>query len=489
MLKHLRTLRFKLTVLYMLIFGVILTVLSGVVLTFWEANVMAAVDERLSDRADNALESIERLANEGRDSAIAEAVLPRLGGLRRSRYFFQLRGATGESLVRSPNLRNVRLPLPADLTKLRTARRPYIETVSGGDIVPILGADGQMRLLTRYCEVPGVLPFFMQVGLNMGPFNTSRTTLKRQFQVIVPVALLLAGVASWFIARRSLAPIRKIARQAQELTAEQLDRRMPPPATMDEVGEMVTMVNQMLDRLEDAFRAQERFIADAAHELKTPIAVVTGGVEVLAQKPRGPAEYEQFLAGAVDEMRRLGQLVDSLLTLARADAGMPLQGVQPVSINEVVTDVVQRWQPLAARRKVRLVCSLAMPQGDEPEPLVVGDAELLDAMAGNLVQNCVRYSPRNGVVEVEVRIDRSVVRLTVRDRGPGIPEKDLVRVFDRFYRVHRVEKVTAGTGLGLAIARGVAKLHQGSTSAANRPGGGCEFIVELPLAASPAFRA
>lgn len=482
MWQYFRTLRFKLTILHVLVFGVILTILSVVALAIWEASVLAFVDERLQDRADSALESIERAANEGRDEAITEGVIPQLRGLRQSRYFFQLRSATGESLGRSANLRNVRLPVPADLPNLKKTMKSGFETISGGDIARVLGDDGQMRVLTRYCEVPGLLPFVLQVGLNMGTFNTSRASLRQIFLMVMPIGLLLAGVASWLLARRSLAPIRRIAREAQALTAAQLDRRMPPPDAFDEVGEMVVTVNQMLDRLEDAFRAQERFVADAAHELKTPVAVVIGSAQVIGQKDRTAAEYQRFLETLLEEMRRLNQMVDSLLTLARADAGMPLVGAQPVSLNEAAADVVQRWQPLAAQRQVRLVASLAMPQGEEPEPLVQGDSELIDTMIGNLVQNGLRYSPEGGVVEVIVSLMNRAVRLSVRDRGPGIPPDQLDRVFERFYRVPRVEDGTTGTGLGLAIAKGVARLHKGAIRALNREGGGCEFVVELPLA-------
>lgn len=481
MWQHVRTLRFKLTVLYVLVFGVLFTLLSWFVLAKWEQGVLDAVDQRLVDRSDAALEQIERAANEGRDSPLEEAVQPQLRGLRQSRYYVQLRSATGVSIVRSSNLRNVRLPLPDNHQELKKGKRPYLATISGGEIARLLGADGEMRVLTRYCEVPGVLPFFMQVGLGMGTFNTSRATLLRTFLMIIPIGLLAGGVASWLLARRSLTPIRRIAREAQALTAARLDRRIPPPVAMDEVGELVVTVNQMLDRLEDAFRAQERFVADAAHELKTPITIVKGIAQVLEKKERTAEEYDQCLSGIVDEMRRLGQVVDSLLTLARADAGMPLSTTAPVSMNEVATDVAQRWQPVASERGVRLVLQLAMPRSDEPEPLVDGDNDLLNAMVSNLVQNGVRYSPSGEVVEVEVRLVQPYVRVIVRDRGAGIPAKHIDRVFERFYRVPRVEDPT-GTGLGLAIAKGVARLHKGRIDVSNRTGGGCEFVVELPLA-------
>lgn len=480
MWNQLRTLRFKLTVLFLAIFGVSIAVLSVIVLTFWESNVLAAVDGRLEDRLEAALSQIERDANEGRESPFAEAVQPPFKSLRGSRYYIQVRSASGESQNRSQNLRNFRLPLPANLSTMRNSRKSIIETIEGSDIAALLGSDGQMRLLTRYCEVSGVLPFYIQIGLNLGAFDTSRANLQRVFLIVIPFGFLAVGLASWFIARRSLAPIRRIAREAQELTAARLDRRMPSPEARDEVGELVITINQMLDRLEAAFVAQERFVADAAHELKTPVAVLLGSAQVLRQKPRTPAEYERYVEGLLDEMRRLAQMIDSLLTLARADAGMPLVSAEAVSINEVATDVVQRWRRLAEEHNVRIVLSLAMPRGDEPEPLVKGDSELLDSLVGNLVQNGVRYSPNGESVEVEVRMSDDRVRVCVRDRGPGIPEEHLDRVFERFYRIPRMESGANGTGLGLAIVKGVTRLHGGTITVANREGGGCEFVVALP---------
>ncbi len=484
---HFQSLRFKLTLLYLFVFGVILAALCFVVLAAWENNVLADLDERLIERADSAADSIGAVAGAGEDDPAApfpEEMPPGLGSLRlrKSRYFVQIRSSDGTSIVRTPNLGGVRLNMPAELATLRRTKVPVIQTLTGDAVDRLIGPDGEIRYLTRYYEVSGVLPFYLQVGLSMGPFNASKNALRRLFFMIIPVGLLAAGLASWFMARRSLAPIRKIAREAQELTAARLDRRIPEPQGKDEVAEMVVTVNQMLDRLEDAFQAQERFIADAAHELKTPIAIVSGGAQVLSQKPRSGQDYERYLTGLLEEMRRLGQMVDSLLTLARADAGLPLSSSVAVSVNEIVTDVIQRWQPLAAVRSVRLVPVLAMPHGDVPEPQVLGDAELLDSMVGNLVQNGIRYSPKSEAVEVEVRMNARTVTIAVRDRGPGIPDRDLNRVFERFYRVSRTEEANGGTGLGLAIAKGVASLHRGSIFAANRKMGGCEFVVELPLA-------
>jgi len=205
--------------------------------------------------------------------------------------------------------------------------------------------------------------------------------------------------------------------------------------------------------------------------------------EVLGRQARTPEQYERFVASVQDEMRRFAQLIDSLLTLARAHAGFPIPSAGLVSVNEAVTDAVQRCQPLAEQREVRLILVLAPPSPDEPDAVVLGDSELLSLMVGNLIRNAIRHSPAGKAVELEVQSRETEATIAVRDAGPGIPADLLDRVFDPFFRVPRDTDVGQGAGLGLAIAKGVAELHRGMIQASNRPEGGSSFIIRLPLAA------
>jgi signal transduction histidine kinase len=174
--------------------------------------------------------------------------------------------------------------------------------------------------------------------------------------------------------------------------------------------------------------------------------------------------------------------VDSLLILARADAGFLPEAADPVPVNDVVMDAVQRCEPTARQREIRLIPQLSLPPGDEACLQIHGDPALLRAMCENLIRNAVRHSPPGEAVEVEVALAYPDVILQVRDRGPGLPAEALEQVFERFYRVPRGDQPGQGTGLGLAIAKAVVVLHGGSARAANRPEGGCEFVVRLPLA-------
>jgi len=236
---------------------------------------------------------------------------------------------------------------------------------------------------------------------------------------------------------------------------------------------MVVVINQMLDRLQGAFNAQERFIANAAHELKTPLTLLLGKAQVLAQRSRGEAEYRQYLETAQTETRRLAKLVESLLVLARVDAGLPLPGMEPISINEVVMDAVHECAAYAEPRNVRIAPHLAITQ-NEDGPMMEGDAELLSIMLSNVIRNAIRFSPPNEVVDVRVEQSDSLVSINVSDHGPGIPQLQIDRLFERFYQADAAQGYSQGSGLGLTIAQGVARLHRGSVSIRNEPNqGGC----------------
>lgn len=474
------TLRFRLAALNMLVFGLIIVVLSVVLLRVREKTVRRDFDEWLKEVAQSIVDEIAiypddlMLLKQGQPR-------PRLDPFHFPGFYFQLRSPDGLVLERSRSLKGLTLPMSEHAAHLARQAKYALETVSGGIARDLLGPDEPLRLLTSYQVPRGQDPYFLQIGVSLSRINESVVRLYRVFMVLIPVALLLVGLGSWLMARRSLAPIGRVARETRELTVANFDRRIPVPRGKDEVSEMVVTINGMLDRLRAGFRAHERFIADAAHELKTPVAVLLGEAQVLSRQARSPEEYDHFVTGVESEMRRLSQILDSLLTLARANAGFPISLATPVSLNDVVTEAVARCSAQANQREVRLVPRLWLPGPKEPEPIVKGDEDLLCSLVVNLVRNAVRNSPAGGPVETELDLAGEEIRIAVRDGGPGIPEEFVERIFDEFFRIPGRDSSAGVAGLGLAIAKGIAQLHGGSISVANLPGGGCEFVVRLPL--------
>jgi two-component system, OmpR family, sensor kinase len=299
--------------------------------------------------------------------------------------------------------------------------------------------------------------------------------------VAIPLALALAGLGGYLLARRSFAAVVRMGREASQISSESLSARLHVRNTGDELDELATVFNDMLARLERSFAQQRQFMADASHELRTPIASLRAEATVALSQRRAPAEYEASLARVRDEARRLSRIVDDLFTLARLDAADRELRRDDFFLEEVVLESVDRVRPLAAARGVALEFHPAA------EARCVGDAALVGRVVTNLLDNALKYTPAGGAVHVELEAAdaRHVVR--VIDSGIGIPEGARSRVFDRFFRADsartRSETALDGAGLGLSIAREIVRAHGGTLDlVASRPGR-TEFALALPAAA------
>ncbi len=244
---------------------------------------------------------------------------------------------------------------------------------------------------------------------------------------------------------------------------------------------MASTFDGMLDRLEAAFHRQRQFTADASHELRTPVALIRGQIEVALERRRRPAEYEQVLESLKQDTERLGRLLGELLTLARADAGDGLLAIESLDLSELVRQVLEVMRPMAVTGGVMLRSEAS------DVVLIQGDQTRLTQLVVNLISNAIRHTPNGGVVTVSVIAVRDEIRLQVHDTGVGIPVEHLPFVFDRFYRVDPSRQhADGGAGLGLAICKWVAEAHHGAIDVASTVNQGTSFTVRLPGAHVPA---
>ncbi len=319
----------------------------------------------------------------------------------------------------------------------------------------------------------------LQVAAPLAARNETLATARLGLGLIGILVTLGTFGGSWWLAGRAVRPIRDITRQAEDIGAGTLGRRITAHAETREYRQLVEVLNTMLDRLDAAFEAQRRFTADASHELRSPLTALRGEVELALRKERSPDEYRRVLESALEEAERLSALAEDLLTLARSDAG----GIEPrrreTSLREPVEAAVERARPRAETKQIDLALD-----GDEG---ISGywDPDLLERMAFNLIENAVKYTTPGGRVRVRLRAVDGHAVLEAEDTGPGIREGDLERIFDRFYRADASRADTDGTGLGLSIVRAVAVAHAGSVTAENREEGGARFRVRLPRTAEP----
>ena len=482
-----RTLRFKLTLMYVIVFGVVQTALSLVLDIGRVQQLRSNLDTLMFERAQAI---VERIAGDPYRRHIAEneqAIKDVLNEFTSPGVFVQLRLKNADArLIRSDNL---------GLLKLPSAQAPSDRTdVSGAEFVTLTGdfptqlldtVDAEIRLMTIDVDLADVAPFQLQIARSMAPLNAMIGDFRRMIFLFLIVSLAAAATASWMLARHSFAPIGEIAREATRITARRLDLRLEVPRSGDEIAEKGGMVNEMLERLERSFKSQDRLLGDVSHELKTPIAVLRSEAQRLQRKQPNLADYAEFTHSVRQEMARMNDVVDSFLALSREEAKLATTEMDAVYLPEIVLDAVRHCQEVARSRGIRLVPMLPETDGDD-ELFVQGDPNLVRIMIENLIRNAKKYSPKGSRVEIEVSSSNQLAVVEVRDEGPGIPEDQLDKVFERAYRVARTERTAKGIGLGLAIAQSIAHIHAGRITAENREGAGSIFRIELPLAGGEA---
>jgi heavy metal sensor kinase len=294
--------------------------------------------------------------------------------------------------------------------------------------------------------------------------------------VAIPAALLLAWLGGWLLAKRSLAPMVDIGEATATISAKNLRERVPIANPNDEVGQLATVINGLLDRLERAFGQQRQFMADASHELRTPVAILQGELDVtLSRGDRDAADYRESLEVMHKTVRRLTRIVRDLFLLARSDAGdIPVKR-EPLYAGDLVAQTARAYKNLAAERGVALVAEC------EDDLLIDGDEDLLQRMIGNLLENAIRHTAAGGEVRLRCVLDGNAAWIEVHDQGDGIPAEHREQIFERFFRVDpaRTGMNGSGAGLGLSIARWIAEVHGGALWLERSSPEGSTFIARL----------
>lgn len=299
------------------------------------------------------------------------------------------------------------------------------------------------------------------------------------FAIIAPMVLALAYLGGWFLAGRSLSPVGAMSERAARISASTTSERLPVVNPEDELGRLAIVLNDLLDRLAHALAQQRRFMTDASHELRTPVAVVRAVTDVvLSQTTRSETDYREALATVQREAGRLSRVVDDLFLLSRADIGERPVRRRSLYLSEVIADSTRDLGPLAAERGITIECNL--PEEGCP---FEGDEELLDRVFGNLVDNAIKYGPTSSRVRVTLTDDDGSYVASVEDEGPGIPAQLRDRIFERFFRVNDDDFSVPGAGLGLSIARWAIEAHGGKITVESSELGGAKFIVALPKTA------
>ncbi|MDT8305224.1 MAG: ATP-binding protein [Anaerolineae bacterium] len=458
--------RDRLTAIYTAIFLIAFVAYTAVVYAVPRSLLLNEIDNRLEETAELILAGTQVYQN--RD--IYSLIIPtqEANTFRRANTFVIVIAADGEIIARSDNLRDFNQPLDSGAV---TAGIEGVRTISYDEQA--------IRVLTVAVQVEGddtsQLVGYLQVAQVIEEYET--------FNKLVIAAAFLglaAATASGFVATlispRLFRPLEEIARLARQISrADDLSRRLPDTGRDDEIGQLTLALNQTLSRLEELFRAQQRFLADVSHELRTPLTTIRGNVDLMRRM--GGADGVS-LNDIEAELERMTRLVNDLLLLARADVGSLPIAQEVVALDTVLLDVYRQVKTLDPKVNVHL------QEVDQVQ--VLGDADRLKQLVLNLVDNAVKYTPAGGEVSIDLTKDGGYAQLKVRDTGIGIAEEDIPFIFDRFYRVDKARtRAHGGSGLGLSIARWIVDVHGGDIDVSSQVGAGTTFTVRLPLLRQP----
>lgn len=460
-----RSIRTRLTLWYSAVLLAIVVTIGALSYSWLRFGLLQDLDASLLTVA----EVVKDVDAPARAAGDHEAVLRDLLGPELYDKFFQLLDPEGRPRARAPARRPYALPL-SPATRARAARgENTFETVSLVDAEPV-------RVLTMPIVREGRVVEIVQVGMLL---RRARATLDRYLDtltVLIPVGIGLAALGGAIIAQLALRPVDRMTRSARRISAEDLSQRVARPRTGDELDRLAETMNDMLARLQEAFSQSRRFAADAAHELRTPLAALRGSIEVALRGARSPEEYRRVLASGLEEVERLIRLSEDLLLLSRSMAG-PEPTREMVDLEPLLLEVFDVGARLGQGAGVSVRIERAAPA------LVRGEAASLRRALVNLVENAIKYTPRGGKVDLSLGAEAETAVVEVSDTGIGVEPADAERIFDPFVRLDAARsRDTGGAGLGLAIARSIAVAHRGSLSVASRPGSGSRFTLRLPLA-------
>jgi len=452
------SLRLRLTLLYS-------TVAGGILLTFGAA-VYIIITILLLNQANNTLASTARdIIQKTHMNSLAQidvAPLPLLDLT--SNVYAQLWGEDHKIKATSPGIASMSDPL--DPIGLQASGPIYRENFVHNVHLQVLSIP-----LRAGEDNVGIL----QVATNLGVADAARRDLLKILLISTLIATLFAGLGSWIVLGRVLAPLGVATEAALAINrADDLSRRIPyDAASNDEIGNLIEAFNQTLERLENLFTSQQRFLADVSHELRTPLTVIKGNADLM----RHMKQFDEESLFSIDqEAGRLTRLVGGLLLLTQADSGKLTLNKQPVELDTLLLEVFQEMHILAGNKVNLKIAGIDQIQFN-------GDRDRLKQVLLNLVGNAIQYTPQGGDVRMGLARVGDQARIIVRDTGPGIPSEDLPYIFDRFYRAEksRTRSSSPGFGLGLSIAKWIVENHGGTINVESKEGQGTTFAIWLPL--------
>jgi heavy metal sensor kinase len=319
--------------------------------------------------------------------------------------------------------------------------------------------------------------YFLLQASWLGDIKHTLYGLKWILLLLVPLLLIATSFGGYLIATKALKPVEEITKRTQEIQARNLDQLLEVKTPDIELQNLVRTLNAMMRRLNESFRNMQQFTADASHELKTPLTIMAGTLEVALSRNREPEEYKEAIQVVQEEIRRLAEIVSELLLLSSLDSGKMNGTREQLNLADLLNNLRDLIQPMTSDKEIELILKI------KDRPTILGDSHQISQVILNLLDNAIKFTDPGGRIEIALQLERDSAMITISDTGTGIAEQEMDRIFDRFYQVDKSRSGAnepRGTGLGLAIVKQLVEAHCGKITVASRIGSGTTFWLQFP---------
>ncbi|UCD11595.1 MAG: heavy metal sensor histidine kinase [Nitrospinaceae bacterium] len=462
------SIRTKLTAWYVVLLGVILILFSVFL------NVFLA--KRLYESVDHSLKVSATIVAKTESMKFSQSSVPGMDqffeqffGYEKLNKFYKIYDGSGNVGSRSRNIDASQFPLSQAAYSAALKGETTYETFYIGEVTPV-------RMITMPILREGALANLIQVGTSLEPVRETLKNLRLFLFFSVPMVLLLATFVGRFMARRALKPVSEVTRIAREVGGSgDLSKRIPLAGGEDEISNLVSTFNEMLDRLDGSFAQVRQFSSDASHELRTPLTVLKGQNELALNKERSLEDYQEVICSNLEEINYMSKILEDLFLLSRSDENQIQLDYKPLDLRGVVEEVFRHAEIIAEEKKI----NVRIVHLDSVR--IHGDAVRLRQMIWNILHNAIKYTQPGGEIRISLADVGDWAVVTVQDTGIGISEKDLPFIFNRFYRVDKARsRKVGGTGLGLSICKFIVDAHKGEILVESELGVGSCFKVRLP---------
>ncbi|MDA8560885.1 heavy metal sensor histidine kinase [Nitrospinae bacterium] len=463
-----KSIRSRLTAWYILLLGIILILFSIFLNYFLSKRLYESVDNSLTVSATvvatSAVMKFNRSPLPGLDQFFEQFM-----GAGNLNKFYRIYDGSGNVGSRSNNI---------DASKFPLSQEAYADALSGTNSYETFLVDGKhpIRVITMPILREKKLVNLVQVGTSLEAVKETLRNLRIFLFTAVPSVLVFATLFARFLARRALKPISKIIKTARDIgQGQEFSQRIPVFKVQDELGQLALTFNEMMDRLENSFAQMRQFSSDASHELRTPLTVLQGQNELVLSKLRDPKEYQEVIISNLEEIKYMSKVLEDLFVLSRSDENQVLLNYKHMDLRDLVEEVCRHAEILAEEKDISIVIAFL------EQVKINGDEVRLRQMVWNILHNGIKYTQPGGELKVSLLEESGFALLSIQDTGIGIPEKDLLFIFDRFYRVDKARsKDEGGSGLGLSICRHIAEAHKGKIEVESKPGLGTRFKIHIP---------